>query len=214
MKLMAGSCFAVVFALLAWGCAGTAGKSAQFNATTGQHPASWLQNHWAEYVKGPDQCRSCHGSTSDPAAAGGISKVSCFSCHANGVNHPAGWADASQHGRLGAQAAPAVTQVVGGAVVSGAGFASCTKCHGANYTDGLTVSCKSCHTKAPHPNAPWRGPTFASPSHVNTNTGNAPECFKCHAGGANSSLKPATPAPAGTAPGCFNATMCHGRVIN
>jgi len=210
MKLMAGSCFAMVFALLAWGCAGTAGKGAAFNATTGQHPANWIQVHYIDYVKAPDQCRTCHGSTSDPAQAGGISKVSCFSCHANGVNHPAGWADASQHGRLGAQAVPAATQLIGGTVVDGSGFAYCTKCHGANYTDGLAVSCKSCHTKAPHPDAPWRGATFTTPSHVNTNGGNAPACAQCHTNGANSSLKPVTPAPAGTAPGCFNNTLCHG----
>jgi len=210
VKWMAGSCFAMALALLAWGCAGTAGKSAPFNATTGQHPTNWLQVHWAEYVKAPDQCRTCHGSTSDPAAAGGIAKVSCFSCHTNGVNHPTGWADASQHGRLGAQAAPAVTQLIGGTVVDGSGFAYCSKCHGASYTDGIAISCKSCHTKAPHPDKPWRGPTFASPSHVNTNGGNAPECAKCHTNGANSPIKPLTPAPAGTAPGCFNNTLCHG----
>lgn len=201
---MLGSCFAVALGLLAWGCGGTAGKAVAFSEATGQHPSDWVQKHWAEYVKSPEQCRSCHGSTSDPAQAGGISKVSCFSCHTNGVNHPSGWADASQHGRLGAQAAPSSDPT---AMV---GFAHCAKCHGSTYDNGLTVSCKSCHTKAPHPDKPWRGPTFTSPSHVNTNGGNAPECAKCHTNGANSSLKPATAAPAGTAPGCFNNTLCHG----
>ncbi len=209
-KLMVGSCFAMVLALLAWGCAGTAGKGAPFNATTAQHPTNWIEVHYIDYAKAPDQCRTCHGSTSDPAQAGGISKVSCFSCHANGVDHPAGWADASQHGRLGAQAVPATTQLIGGTVVDGSGFAYCTKCHGANYTDGIAISCKSCHTKAPHPDAPWRGATFSSPSHVNTDDANAPACAQCHLNGANSSLKPVTPAPAGTAPGCFNNTLCHG----
>lgn len=205
----------MVLGLMSWGCSGTAGKAVPFSQAKGEHPSGWIQGHYAEYVKSPDQCRSCHGSTSDPAQAGGISKVSCFSCHANGgVNHPAGWSNASQHGRLGAQAVPAVTQEINEVVNNGSGFAYCTKCHGPNYTDGIAVSCKSCHTKAPHPDKPWRGPTFASPSHVNTNGGNAPECAKCHTNGANSSLKPVTAAAAGTAPGCFNNTLCHGTSFN
>lgn len=206
-KWMAG-CFALVLSLLAWGCAGTEGKVVPLNSATGQHPTNWLEVHWAEYVKTPDQCRTCHGSTSDPALAGGISKVSCFSCHANGVDHPTGWADASQHGRLGAQAAPSTDPKVM------AGFAHCAKCHGSTYTNGLATSCLTCHTRAPHPNAPWTGPTLASPSHVNTDRGNAPACAQCHTAGANSSMKPLTTPPAGTAPGCFNGTLCHGTVIN
>lgn len=206
-KWMAGSCFALVLSLLAWGCAGTAGTAVPLNTNTGKHPADWLQTHWAEYVKTPDQCQTCHGSTSDPALAGGISKVSCFTCHTKGVNHPTGWSDASQHGRLGAQLAPSTDPKVM------AGFAHCAKCHGSSYNNGLTVSCMTCHTRAPHPNAPWTGPTLSSPSHVNTNQGNAPECAKCHTAGANSHLKPLTTPPAGTVPGCFNETLCHGTVI-
>ena len=90
VKWMAGSCFALVLALFAWGCAGSAGPAASFNTVTGQHPADWLQVHYIGYVQTPGQCRSCHGSTSDPSQAGGVSKVSCFSCHTNGVDHPAG----------------------------------------------------------------------------------------------------------------------------
>jgi hypothetical protein len=204
-KLVMGTCFAVALALLAWGCSGTAGKAVAQDPTTGKHPADWLTTHWAEYVKTPDQCRSCHGTATD--TTGGIAKVSCTKCHANGVDHPAGWAVPGQHGRLGAQLAPSTDPKVM------AGFAHCAKCHGSNYDNGLTTSCRTCHTKAPHPDRPWTGATLASPSHVNTVQGNAPECFKCHAAGANSVLKPATPAPAGTTPGCFNNTMCHGRNI-
>lgn len=204
MKWMAGSCFAMLLALLAWGCAGSAGKAVPFSATKGEHPAAWLQTHWAEYVKSPDQCRGCHGSTADPAQAGGIAKVSCFDCH-TAVNHPTGWADPLQHGRLGAQLAPNADPKVM------AGFAHCAKCHGDNYDNGLVVSCKACHTKAPHPDKPWHGATPSGTNHNVTDPGNAPECFKCHAAGANSTLKPLTVPPAGTAPGCFNNTMCHGR---
>lgn len=200
---MARFAAALGLALLAWGCGGyTPTKTAQFNATTGTHPEGWQQSHWAEFITAPDQCRTCHGSTSDPATSGGISGVSCFKCHGN-PSHQTGWKQASQHGRLGAQAAPATT----------AGFAYCFKCHGSvdSAPVGLSPSCKACHTLAPHPNRPWKGTTVDTPTHVLTDLANAPECFKCHENGANSTLAPITPAPAGTAPGCFNDTMCHGR---
>ena len=204
---MVGSCFAMALALLAWGCAGTAGPAASFNTAKGEHPKTWIQDHWAEYSKNQAQCRTCHGSTADPAQSGGISKVNCFECHTNGINHPAGWADPAQHGRLGAQLAP----VTVGETPVMAGFAHCAKCHGADYTGGVVpTSCKACHTKAPHPNRPWLSTSLALPSHTLTSFQNAPECFKCHAVGANSTLKPLTVPPAGTAPGCFNNTMCHG----
>jgi len=209
VRLMSRGLFAVAFALLAWGCSESNKNAPQFNTTTGQHPAAWMQNHWAEYVKQPDQCRTCHGSTSDPAAAGGISKVSCFTCHAQGVNHPAGWAAPGQHGRLGAQAAPNAADPL--AMV---GFAHCAKCHGDDYVSGPAISCKSCHTKAPHPDQPWWTNTLGNPTHVSTNIGNAPECAKCHTAGENSTMKPLTTPPAGTAPGCFNETLCHGTDIH
>lgn len=205
--MMVGSCFAVLLAVLAWGCAGSAGKATPLNTTTGKHPADWLQTHYAEYVKSPEQCRTCHGSTADPALAGGIAKVSCFSCHADGVNHPAGWADPLQHGRAGAQLAPSADPKVM------AGFAHCAKCHGDNYTNGLAVSCKACHTKAPHPDKPWVSTTLLKSNHVNTDSGNAAACAQCHTAGANSTMKPLTVPPAGTAPGCFNETLCHGTNI-
>lgn len=200
---IASLALSLALALLAWGCGGTANPSAaRFDATKGAHPADWMPTHYAEFVKNPDQCRSCHGSTTDPALAGGTSKVSCFTCHPGGPSHPTGWSAANQHGRLGAQLAPAQF----------AGFAYCTKCHGADYASPMvnTPSCKACHTKAPHPDKPWRGATVATPTHVMTDAGNVPQCYRCHANGANSTVVPVTPAPPGTAPGCFNNTMCHG----
>jgi hypothetical protein len=153
VKWMAGSCFAMALALLAWGCAGKAGPAPAFSTVTGQHPADWIQVHYAGYVQTPDQCRSCHGSTTDPAQAGGIAKVSCFSCHASGVDHPAGWADHLQHGRNGAQLAPVATNDTTVPVM--AGMSHCQKCHGSSYNNGIAVSCLSCHTTAPHPPKPW-----------------------------------------------------------
>lgn len=209
LKWMAGSCLAMAFALLALGCAGKAGNATQFAAVKGQHPANtWIQGHWAEFLKSPDQCRSCHGSVTDPAQAGGISKVSCFNCHSTALPHSAGWADHLQHGRQGVQLAPSADPM------AMTGLAHCAKCHGADFSGGLAnSSCKTCHTKAPHPDKPWRSSTPTASNHNATNINNAPECFKCHANGANSSITPATPAPAGTAPGCYNATMCHSNTF-
>lgn len=196
------TCLAVATALVFWGCAGKSTDQAPKVNEVGAHPANWIQTHWAEYAKNPDQCATCHGSVKDPAAAGGISKVSCFSCHANGPAHPEGWAQGSKHGRLGAQAAPS----------DFAGFAGCAKCHGDDLTGGLNpTSCKACHTKAPHPDKPWLGFSASVSTHYLTDEGNAAMCAKCHTNGANSTRVPTTPAPNGTVPGCFNNTLCHDR---
>lgn len=207
-KLMLRTFFAAALVAIFLGCTTSNGDAAKFSVAQAVHPTAWLSNHYVEFMKNPDQCRTCHGSTTDKAAlpVGGTSGVSCFKCHADGPSHQPGWEAAAQHGRLGAQAIPSDT----------AGFAACTKCHGSNYDNpiGTTPSCKACHTKAPHPNKPWNGATLATPNHTLTQIGNAPECAKCHANGANSTLKPANPAPAGTAPGCFNNTMCHGTSIH
>jgi hypothetical protein len=211
MNWMAGSCLAMALALMGWGCAGKAGAGTPLNTLTGQHASDWLQVHYSGYVTGPDQCRTCHGSTSDPAQAGGISKVSCFTCHTS-VDHPANWATPSQHGRAGAQLAPVATNDTTVPVM--AGMAHCQRCHGADYAGGISgVSCKGCHTKAPHPDKPWVSTSASLPSHVYTDLANAAACAQCHTAGANSDIKPLTPAPAGTAPGCFNNTLCHGQGI-
>jgi len=183
--------------------------SAQPGAPTinslGAHPAQWVTDHGVAFLRSPNQCLPCHGSATDPTGTGGTSKVSCFSasfegqsCHAGGPTaHPDGWSQASQHGLLGAMAAPSTTT----------GFAYCLSCHTSSTTSNwLDQSCLTCHTEAPHPDAPWRS---ASVSHVNTAPGNAPQCAPCHTNGANSPLQPTTPAPSGTTPGCFNSTLCH-----
>jgi hypothetical protein len=207
VKWMAGSCFAMVLALLAWGCAGKAQKAVPFEEIKGQHPANWIQVHYSSYIATPEQCQTCHGSTTDSALAGGISKVSCFTCHTGGVNHPAGWAAPAQHG-LAAKQAPSANPI---AMV---GFSHCAKCHGATYAGGVANSCKACHTKAPHPDKPWTGTTATLTNHIVTDQANVPECFKCHAAGANSTVHPLTTPPAGTAPGCLNDTMCHSTTIS
>ncbi|MBP1628504.1 MAG: cytochrome c, 15 heme-binding site [Holophagaceae bacterium] len=193
------ACLAVLMGLLLWACSGGSGGPSVNQ--TGEHPTGWLNSHWSAYAKNPDQCSSCHGSLTDSAAAGGITKVSCFTCHPNGPGHPEGWASGLQHGRTGAE----------GVAGEWTGQASCTKCHGSDYAGGIVaVSCTQCHTAAPHPEAPWLSSTPNShASHNATDVSNAPECWRCHADGARLTT-PTAPAPAGIVPGCYNSTMCHG----
>src|SRR5574340_450785 len=98
-------------------------------------------------------------------------------------------------------------------VSSGAGFASCQVCHKEDFSGGMsTISCFTCHgVSAPHSPAPWRTSGGSARSHTRTDESNAPVCAGCHTNGANSAVQPATPAPAGTAPGCFNGTLCHAQ---
>ncbi len=201
---------AIVMMVLNAGCADKNTKSTEH----GSDP-NWLANHWLtaknvskdssgtiDWAKSP--CTQCHGTD----LLGGISKVSCFSpangtqvCHAEGpsVGHDTGWKQPNRHGSNGAMAAPATS----------AGFAYCTTCHGSLFTNGDAPSCKSCHATAPHPPKPWHGTTASGTNHVYADPANADQCAKCHTGGTNSWLTPVTPAAAGTAPGCFNNTLCH-----
>lgn len=195
---------------LAGGCGkGNSNGGAPILNASGKHATNWVAAHPQKYLQSltatgkpsATMCAECHGSDQK----GGISGVSCFSaswngitCHPNGPsNHPANWGTPAQHGRLGAMAAPGATS----------GFAYCTACHGSDFTNGTAPSCLSCHGKAPHPDAPWRGTTV---SHIFTNPGNASVCFQCHAGGNNLvSISPPPAQPPGTPPGCFNGTLCH-----
>jgi predicted CxxxxCH...CXXCH cytochrome family protein len=156
-------------------------------------------------------CAQCHTnganapvrpSPFDPAAAPG-----CFNntlCHGV-VGHPAGWALPTAHGAT-AKSAPSPT----------AGFSSCQICHGNDFTGGLalqtclnTAGCHGAGVYSPHAK-PWLpGSTY---THTTTDEGNAPVCALCHANGMNSPIAPPSPpAAAGTSPGCFNNTLCHGQ---
>ena len=149
-------------------------------------------------------CTDCHGSD----LLGGISRVSCMSnpsaCHHGTI---ADWV-----------AAGSAAQQHGASAKRGPGSSSmfaCQFCHGTDFrTDRGSTTCFTCHTLAPHPDAPWRSGGTDN-THVNTNTVNAPVCFRCHAdspaGNVNNPHRPPSPAPAGTAPGCFNGTMCHNQ---
>lgn len=172
------------------------------------HPsAPWRDTATTHTNTNPDNapvCALCHTNganssvqPSPPAPTG--TAPGCFNntlCHAT-PGHPVGWNAADQHG------ASAKAQVNG--------FSSCQACHGANFSGGTAlISCFTCHgVNAPHSPAPWRGGVR---THTNTNTGNASVCAQCHTNGANSSVQPSPPAAAGTAPDCFNNTLCHAAV--
>jgi predicted CxxxxCH...CXXCH cytochrome family protein len=245
--------------LLFAGCSSTANNASTIDPNTGRHAAGWASAdaHGAKVKTGVDgfsSCQSCHGRN----FSGGISKISCFSCHgvdaphapapwrggtqthtttdtsnapvcaqchANGalssvqpaspapqgtapgcfnntlchaaVGHAAGWSAPDQHGAT-AKAQPG----------SSAGFASCETCHSSDFSGGLAnTSCFTCHGgSGPHPTS-WITGVY---THTSTDTGNAPVCAQCHTNGAHSPIAPPSPAaPAGTAPGCFNNTLCH-----
>lgn len=202
----------VAVSLLA--CSKSNDKASNINPRTGKHPANWAVantggTHPAAYLAGPSACYECHGKD----LTGGISKVSCFnpsrsgiSCHANGPGqHPAGWSDAAAHGVHAKNIATGVD-----------GFSHCQLCHGSNYAGGVvkksclnTAGCHGASVSAPHAAKPWLSRLGAS-THSTTDASNASACALCHAAGANSARQPSTPAPAGTAPGCFNNTLCHG----
>lgn len=110
--------------------------------------------------------------------------------------HAAGWSSPAVHGAT--------------VKMQSNGFSACQECHADDFSGGISaVSCKSCHgVNAPHAPAPWRGGSW---THTNTNPDNASICARCHTNGSNSSVQPSPPAPAGTAPGCFNNTLCHAQ---
>ena len=208
-----------------WGCGSSNSDAPSF---LGTHPAGWEYpvSHGLQYVAKPEQCTECHGKD----LLGGISKVSCSTqCHVHKV--PSGYGDwASAHGKQ-AKGAPAILP---GGIVSG--FLSCQHCHGREYL-GTPLSHEqgcvnaSCHKMLPSGALPphsgfWNDKSnFIGATHTDVNTGNAPACVVCHDRvqtkhfwynaayqlySTPNMLTPPEGAPAGTAPGCFNNTLCHG----
>ncbi|MGB6410245.1 MAG: hypothetical protein WBF16_03480, partial [Candidatus Deferrimicrobiaceae bacterium] len=163
----------------------------------GTHPVDFLSTHPSTAVSDVDACTICHGDD----LTGGIANTSCFTaaCHhdaqPNWVVLPSG--PPQGHG-ISAKRKP-----------GSSGFVSCQICHADDFSGGgAGVSCFLCHASAPHASQ-WRtGDTYV---HTNADPDNAPVCAQCHLDGANSPIAPPSPpAPAGTPPGCFNSTLCHG----
>lgn len=200
-------------AALAAGCSsanspeGGGGTSAYHVDLSGRSVAGWVAlpaggTHVStaalDYVAsgGLASCAECHGAD----LAGGISKVSCFS-------NPAG----CHHGPVPSWPTPAVHGAAAKLPLGESGFNSCTICHGTDFSGGGSgVPCFGCHTvAAPHAQAPWRGNRA---THVDVDESNAPVCAQCHSAGStlNPPGRPFEPAAAGSPPGCYNSTLCHG----
>ena len=165
----------------------------------GSHASTATQDYIAN--GGRSSCTECHGSD----LGGGISGVSCFGnttgCHHGPVDDPVGnWKTPAGHGAT-AKKAP-----------GSSGFASCQICHGKDFSGGGADSCYACHAVSPHAPKPWLGSPY---THTTTDKANAPVCYQCHAytgtANPNNPHVPPTPAAAGTAPGCYNGTMCHNQ---
>jgi len=190
-----GAIFILGLCLAMPGCGG--GRETP-GTTSRMHPANWITVHPASAMQSLDHCTVCHEMT---ALKAGSAIPSCMTTECHHGMSP-GYAGAGSHGAL-AKAAPGV---------SGGGLASCQTCHGQDFAGGGSGSaCASCHrVKAPHPPKPWHDASGFN--HATTNPVNGPICGQCHFAGstANPAGHPATPAPAGTPPGCYNNTECHG----
>jgi len=161
---------------------------------------------------GSSSCIECHGAD----LSGGTSNVSCFGnpsgCHHGTVAEwVASGTATQQHG----------ASAKGG--TDGSSMYACQICHGNNFAGAASApSCLNngaCHgagVVSPHPSK-WRTSTGGASTHESTDTANAPVCYGCHAyagtANPNNPTIPTSPASAGTAPGCFNGTMCHNDAV-
>lgn len=185
---------ALLLAVLTAGCQGNAGLGSH-------HPTGWVGVHPGQALAGVGQCTLCH-EMNLLRVGSGIPNCLSSACHHGSVT---GYAQPDQHGAR-AKLWPDA---------SGGGLASCQLCHGLDFQGGRAqVACTSCHgVPAPHPARPWA--TEGGVDHCTTAPASAPVCAQCHRAGSalNPAGFPATPAPAGTAPGCFNNTLCHGTEV-
>ncbi len=195
LKGALGLIFLVSLGLLA--CGGGSKNASVVDYFGFYHPPKWVTDHPGQAVAKLNACLQCH-STSVISVGSGVPNCQTSGCHHTTLP---GFQNADIHGARAMHAA----NTAGGSLVS------CQICHGSDFKGGESnVSCGSCHgVPAPHPAKPWLGGTL---SHANTDPSNAPVCAKCHFPGSasNPAGHPAVPAAAGTAPGCFNNTMCHG----
>jgi len=89
-KILAFGMLLLMGALLVVSC-GTSNPNAVFDADTKSHPADWLPaRHMTSAQANSATCEECHGAD----LSGGISQVSCTTCHLGGALsvHPATWA--------------------------------------------------------------------------------------------------------------------------
>ncbi len=169
---------AVLFALCLFlpilGCSNP-NSATVFNAGTGRHDtAGWLPGQHATVVKQStvSACIQCHG----PDLDGGISGVSCVSCHLGGSTniHPQSWEPVVlDHGRY--------------AAANGSRECSNRYCHGADL-GGVAQSgpsCSACHLEsaAGVHSSSWKTPALDHASYVSTNGTTSCSNLNCHGTG-------------------------------
>ena len=198
------------------GC-GKVNENAPSLSATEKHPADWVTTHRGEYLKHPDQCRSCHGNE----LTGGITKIDCFNqaksgqCHADGhgprqIGHTLPFKDPALHGTM-AKADLLVCQACHAASGGAGSNPSFSKTIGT-----LTAGCESsgCHmVNMAHPK-PWRNHGSAG------NQANA--CALCHGASFEGSLSIGSPScrschkllAAGVLPALGQCVSCHGNPPN
>lgn len=126
----------IAFALMVSACGGQ-DATATFDPETSVHPPGWLPaEHMVKAGENLDSCRQCHG---DDLVSGGISGVSCDTCHLGGPPsvHPLEWGESAEEEH--------------GSYVVQNGTDSCrnTWCHGADL-EGVSESGPSCNTCHPY----------------------------------------------------------------
>jgi predicted CxxxxCH...CXXCH cytochrome family protein len=200
VRFMARWCSVLLAGLALLGCGSGKGAGGVAQYYGNYHPSGWINDHAAQAVAGVDACTKCH-ELSVLKVGSGIPTCMTTGCHHQSTP---GWAGADVHG------VRAKLAVVG----TGGSLVSCQICHAKDFTGGpSTIACSSCHgVSAPHPVKPWRISGGSVYSHTTVDPSNAAVCAQCHYPGSpnNPVGHPATPAPAGTQPGCYNATLCHG----
>ncbi len=157
-----------ISAVVFWGSffilSGCSSQSPQsiFNRDTGRHMSSdWLPaGHMTAATADIAACKDCHGAD----LAGGISKVSCMSCHLGGPTsvHPANWVPLyTTHGPYAAAngTAACANQYCHGPALEGVPGSgpSCTKCHSLPF-DPSKAGCGTCHSVQMGARRPVLGP--------------------------------------------------------
>ena len=197
------------------------------HAAPGHQQTGWKLPlvHGASYGANPTSCQLCHGAD----LKGGTSGVSCIGgqsgCHPSPMHDHGTWD--LYHGKT-AKLAP------GGTFDS---FFACENCHGGDLKGSPVSGGKGCYTSGCHEqiagftSVPPHSGAWADPynmfqlTHRSTNPANAPVCYQCHNRDTKNHIRldasqkptvvpnmltPPQGAPAGTPPGCFNNTLCHG----
>lgn len=186
---------------LALACGGANSNQDPLQTYSHYHKGNWVLEHPTQAMAGVDACTKCH-ELSVLRVGSAIPGCLASECHHQATPN---FADPALHGAKAKLAA---------GTLGGGGLADCTICHGPTFEGGPSgFACASCHgVAAPHPAKPWRITAGSSLTHATTDPSNAVICLRCHYPGSpnNPTGHPFNPAPAGTEPGCFNNTLCHG----